>query len=134
MFIVKTPASLAICRWALLACLSLLLSPVGASAPPLEPLIVQLKWQPQFQFAGYYAALEYDFFREEGLDVTLLPGGSDIAPLIEVLEGRADYAIEAGELVYYRLQGKPVVALASIFQHSPAMLMTGQQVCAPRAI
>lgn len=118
------PASLAICRWVLLACLSLLLSPVGASAPPLEPVIVQLKWQPQFQFAGYYAALEYGFFREEGLDVTLLPGGSDIAPLIEVLEGRADYAIEAGELVYYRLQGKPVVALASIFQHSPAMLMT----------
>ncbi|SEB07470.1 ABC-type nitrate/sulfonate/bicarbonate transport system, substrate-binding protein [Thiothrix caldifontis] len=58
------------------------------------------------------------------MDVTLLPGGSDIAPLLEVLERRADYAIEAGELVYYRLQGKPVVALASIFQHSPAMLMT----------
>ncbi|OQX05980.1 MAG: hypothetical protein BWK73_32190 [Thiothrix lacustris] len=95
-----------------------------ASSPALEPVTVQLKWQPQFQFAGYYAALEYGFFREEGLDVTLLPGGSDVAPLIEVLEGRADYAIEAGELVYYRLQGKPVVALASIFQHSPAMLMT----------
>ena len=95
-----------------------------AAQPPLESLTVQLKWQPQFQFAGYYAALEYGFFREEGLDVSLLPGGSDIAPLTEVLEGRADYAIEAGELVYYRLQGKPVVALASIFQHSPAMLMT----------
>lgn len=116
--------SLAIYRWALLACLSLLLSPVGASAPPLEPVIVQLKWQPQFQFAGYYAALEYGFFHEEGLDVTLVPGGPDIAPLTEVMEGRADYAIEAGDLVYYRLLGKPVVALASIFQHSPGMLMT----------
>ena len=52
-----------------------------AAQPPLESLTVQLKWQPQFQFAGYYAALEYGFFREEGLDVTLLPGGTDIAPL-----------------------------------------------------
>lgn len=107
-----------------LGLLCCLLGKLASAAPPLEPVTVQLKWQPQFQFAGYYAALEYGFFQEEGLDVTLLPGGTDIAPLIEVLEGRADYAIEAGELVFYRLQGKPVVALASIFQHSPAMLMT----------
>ncbi|WML90226.1 ABC transporter substrate-binding protein [Thiothrix lacustris] len=95
-----------------------------ASSPPLEPITLQLKWKPQFQFAGYYAAQEKGFFRDEGLDVTLQPGGADIAPLTEVLEGRAQYAIEAGELVYYRLQGKPVVAVASIFQHSPAVLMT----------
>jgi PAS domain S-box-containing protein len=109
--------------WVLWLCL-LCCHQVSASTRPLEPLTLQLKWQPQFQFAGYYAAQAKGFFREEGLDVTLQPGGSDIAPLTEVLEGRAQYAIEAGELVYYRLQGKPVVALASIFQHSPAMLMT----------
>jgi PAS domain S-box-containing protein len=108
-----------------LLCFGLLcFTQANAANRPLEPVTVQLKWQPQFQFAGYYAAQEYGFFREEGLDVTLVPGGSDIAPLTEVLEGRAEYAIEAGELVYYRLQGKPVVALASIFQHSPAVLMT----------
>ncbi|OQX07955.1 MAG: hypothetical protein BWK73_26685 [Thiothrix lacustris] len=107
-----------------LGLLCCVLGTLASAAPPLEPVSVQLKWQPQFQFAGYYAALEYGFFREEGLDVTLLPGGTDIAPLTELMEGRADYAIEAGDLVYYRLQGKPVVALASIFQHSPAMLMT----------
>lgn len=95
-----------------------------AATPPLEHVTLQLKWHPQFQFAGYYAAQVKGFFREEGLEVTLQAGGPDIAPLTEVLEGRAQYAIEAGELVYYRLQGKPVVALASIFQHSPAVLMT----------
>lgn len=105
--------------------LGLLLSKVGVAAnPALEPLTLQLKWQPQFQFAGYYAAQIKGFFREEGLDVTLRPGGPDISPVQEVLDGRAQYAIDAGELVYYRLQGKPVVALASIFQHSPAVLMT----------
>ena len=107
----------------LLVCLVLLHS-ASAASPQLDTVTLQLKWQPRFQFAGYYAAQYKGFFREEGLDVTLQPGGSDIAPLTEVLEGRAQYAIEAGELVYYRLQGKPVVALASIFQHSPAVLMT----------
>jgi PAS domain S-box-containing protein len=105
----------------------LLLMPVAMAVPAasrLEPVTLQLKWKPQFQFAGYYAALGKGFFREEGLDVTLQPGGPDIAPLREVMEGRAQYGIDAGELVYYRLQGQPVVALASIFQHSPAVLMT----------
>ncbi len=114
-------------RYAGLLWLCLLLMPVAMAAsapPPLEPVTLQLKWKPQFQFAGYYAAQSKGFFREEGLDVTLQPGGPNIAPVKEVMEGRAQYGIDAGELVYYRLQGQPVVALASIFQHSPAVLMT----------
>ncbi|MDD5393043.1 MAG: ABC transporter substrate-binding protein [Thiothrix sp.] len=109
--------------WTLWLCL-LFFGQAIAAPPPLESVTLQLKWQHQFQFAGYYAAVEKGFFRDEGLDVTLQAGGPDISPLTEVLEGRAQYAVEAGELVYYRLQGKPVVALASIFQHSPAILMT----------
>ncbi len=94
-----------------------------AAPPQPEHITLQLKWHHQFQFAGYYAAQAKGFFHEEGLDVELKAGGPEIAPLKEVLEGRAQYGIDAGELVYYRLQGKPVVALASIFQHSPALLM-----------
>ncbi|MBU0654181.1 MAG: ABC transporter substrate-binding protein [Gammaproteobacteria bacterium] len=114
-----------LCRqlWAGMFLLCLSSGMAQASTPALEQVTLQLKWRHQFQFAGYYAAQEKGFFREEGLEVRLNPGGSDIAPLVEVLEGRAQYAVEAGELVYYRLQGKPVVALASIFQHSPAVLM-----------
>ncbi len=113
---------LRVVTWMMLACL---LPASGlASQPVLENVTLQLKWRHQFQFAGYYAAQEKGFFHEEGLNVSLLPGGPAIAPLTEVMEGRAQYAIDAGELVYYRLQGKPVVALASIFQHSPAVLMT----------
>jgi ABC-type nitrate/sulfonate/bicarbonate transport system substrate-binding protein len=82
------PVNLTLYRWVLLVCLCLLLPSVSTSAPPLEPVTVQLKWQPQFQFAGYYAAQEYGFFHEEGLDVTLVPGEPDIAPLTEVMEGR----------------------------------------------
>jgi PAS domain S-box-containing protein len=108
--------------WVVLLCLLPLVA--GAAPQPLEQVTLQLKWFDQFQFAGYYAAQEKGFFRDEGLDVVLKPGGPDIAPLAEVMDGRAQYAIEAGELVYYRLQGKPVVAVAGVFQHSPAVLMT----------
>lgn len=119
--------ALQLLRYVELLLFCLLLMPVAMAAPavrPLESVTLQLKWKPQFQFAGYYAAQSKGFFREEGLDVTLQPGGPNIAPIKEVMEGHAQYGIDAGELVYYRLQGKPVVALASIFQHSPAVLMT----------
>lgn len=100
--------------------------PVWVIAAPVtvDAVTLQLKWRHQFQFAGYYAAQQQGFFRDEGLSVTLREGGPDISPLNAVLSGQAQYAIDAGELVYHRLQGKPVVALASIFQHSPAVLMT----------
>lgn len=109
--------------WILGLCL-LFFSQVITAAPPLESVTLQLRWYHQFQFAGYYAAVEKGFFREEGLDVTLQAGWPNISPLTEVLEGRAQYAVEAGDLVYHRLQGKPVVALASIYQHSPTILVT----------
>ena len=39
---------------------------------------MQLKWKHQFQFAGYYAALEQGFYRDAGLDVSIREGGPDI--------------------------------------------------------
>ena len=44
------------------------LSSASAAEPP-EQVTLQLKWSHQFQFAGYYAAVEKGFFADEGLDV-----------------------------------------------------------------
>ncbi len=84
---------------------------------------LQLRWHHQFQFAGYYAAVEKGFYRDEGLDVRLHEGDPAHQPVGEVLAGRAQYAEGNSELLYYRLQGKPLIALASIFQHSPSVLL-----------
>jgi len=89
-----------------------------------EKLVLQLKWQHQFQFAGYYAAQEKGYYRDEGLDVTLRPAGPDDDPISLVLQGQADYGVANSELMLYHLNGKPVTALASIFQHSPIVLMS----------
>jgi NitT/TauT family transport system substrate-binding protein len=54
----------------------------GASAQELTPVSVQLQWVPQAQFAGYYAAKALGFWEEQGLDVTIVDGGPDIAPQV----------------------------------------------------
>lgn len=91
-------------------------------APP-TPVRLQLKWSHQFQFAGYYAAVEKGYFREAGLDVALLEGSGSIDPVAEVLSGRAEFGVGNSELVIHRSEGKPVVALAVILQHSPFVLV-----------
>nr|CAA6814578.1 MAG: diguanylate cyclase/phosphodiesterase (GGDEF & EAL domains) with PAS/PAC sensor(s) [uncultured Thiotrichaceae bacterium] len=96
-----------------------------AEEPTTSSVTLQLKWKHKFQFAGYYAALHKGFFQDEGLDVKLAEGGPGIAPIEKVLAGHESfYGVEAGELLYERLQGKPLIAVASIYQHSPATLIT----------
>jgi len=115
----------ALTRWQqLLYCLTLLagsLSP--ALADHLDVVNLQLRWHHQFQFAGYYAALAQGYYREAGLDVRIHAGAPGRTPVDEVLAGRAEYGEANSELLYQRLQGEPLVALAAIFQHSPSVLL-----------
>jgi len=87
---------------------------------------LQLRWHHQFQFAGYYAALEKGFYKDEGIEVRLRSGDPDHLPVSEVLSGSAQYGEGNSEILYQRLQGKPLIALAAIFQHSPSVLLTLQ--------
>lgn len=89
-----------------------------------EPVRIQLKWHHQFQFAGYYVALEQGFFAEEGLDVELLerdPGENNI---LQVLRGEADYGVADSVLLLYNEYDAGVHIVAPIFQHSPNVLIT----------
>jgi diguanylate cyclase (GGDEF)-like protein len=90
---------------------------------PLQVIDFQLRWKHQFQFAGYYAAIAQGYYQEEGLQVRLHEGGPGKTPVEEVLAGRAQYAESNSELLFERLRGKPLVALAVIFQHSPSVLL-----------
>ncbi|QBE64345.1 ABC transporter substrate-binding protein [Pseudoduganella lutea] len=93
-----------------------------APAFGLEKVAVQLKWRHQFQFAGYYAAQDKGYYRDEGLEVTLLDALPDGDPVRSVLSGRAQYGTGNSSLLVYRARGEPVVVLATIFQHSAAAL------------
>ncbi|GAB7080929.1 ABC transporter substrate-binding protein [Megalodesulfovibrio paquesii] len=93
------------------------------STAAAAPLTVQLKWRHQFQFAGYYAALAQGYYRDAGLQVELKEWTGPQSPVEEVLAGRADVAVGAADILQARLQGQPVVLLASIFQRSPLALL-----------
>lgn len=98
----------------------------------LEPVTLQLQWNHQFQFSGYYAALEKGFYKEAGLDVTINDGGYDstghaIVPEAEVLFNRAQFGSTRTDLLINHSQGLPFVVLANIMQHSPYIFLTTEQ-------
>lgn len=106
----------------------------AAPAGSARVVRIQLKWQHQFQFAGFYAALDQGYFRDAGLDVRLLPGGPDIDPAKVVVGGGAEFGIGNSSLLISRAWGAPVVAVAAIMQHSPFVLVAsrGRGVDGPR--
>lgn len=106
----------------LATCLLVPLRP--ALAEDLQPVRVQLKWTHQFQFAGYYAAIEQGYYRDAGFDVTLLEHTPGVTPIDQLIGGRVDYAVGDSGVLLYRSTGVPLVALAAIFQESPSMLIT----------
>jgi len=97
------------------------------SAHAAEKIALQLKWYSSFQFAGYYAALEKGFYAEEGLDVIIRERDSRLNPVDQVVAGEAQFGISDSSLVLHRLQGKPVVVLAAVFNHSPLVLLTREE-------
>jgi len=92
-------------------------------ARELAPVRVQLKWLHQFQFAGYYAAVEKGFYRDAGLDVTLIEGKLGVDPAHIVLDGGAEFGVGTPEILLLRAEGEPLVALGVIFQHSPYVFL-----------
>lgn len=107
------------------ASIALALLSGNCEAEKLEKVTLQLKWKHQFQFAGYYAAVAKGFYQEAGLEVALVEAKSGEPYVDPVLNGQAEFGVASSELVVLRAQGKPVVALAPIYQHSPLVLIVG---------
>jgi len=97
------------------------LSTGGAYAA--DDLTLQLKWVTQAQFAGYYVALEKGFYGDEDLNVTIKPGGPDIAPTQVIAGGGADVTGEwMPAALAARERGLPLVNIAQPFKSSGMML------------
>ncbi len=95
----------------------------AGTAQAADELTLQLKWVTQAQFAGYYVAKEKGFYDEAGLDVTILPGGPDIAPPQVIAGGGADVVLEwMPAALASREKGVPLVNIAQVFKRSGMML------------
>lgn len=88
-----------------------------------DEFTIQLKWLTQGQFAGYFVALEKGFYEEAGLDVTIKPGGPDIAPPQVIAAGGADVIVDwMPAALAARERGVPLVNVAQVFDRSGMML------------
>lgn len=92
-----------------------------------EKVSIQLKWQHSFQFAGYYAALEKGFYRDEGLDVSLKEIDFTKDFVEQVLRNESEYGVSDSTLLVYHLKGEPVVLVNQFFQHSPLVFLSHRE-------
>lgn len=100
--------------------------PLLANDQPHEPpdhVVLQLRWLHQPQFVGYHMAKAKGFYADAGLDVEIRPGGKGISPVLEVLAGRADFGVGNTEVLTSYASGEPLLALASVYQHSPSIFL-----------
>ena len=89
----------------------------AGAAQAADEVTLQLKWVTQAQFAGYYVALEKGFYEEEDLDVTIKPGGPDIAPEQVIAGGGADVITTwMAAALAARERGLPLVNIAQPFK------------------
>ena len=96
---------------------------MGTMAQAADDVTLQLKWVTQAQFAGYYVAQDKGFYEEEDLNVTIKPGGPDIAPTQVLAGGGADVAVEwMPAALAAREKGLPMVNIAQPFKSSGMML------------
>ncbi|MEP5151724.1 ABC transporter substrate-binding protein [Planktotalea sp.] len=99
------------------------LGAMSTMAHAADELTLQLKWVTQAQFGGYYVALDKGFYAEEDLDVTIKPGGPDIAPTQVLAGGGADVTVEwMPAALAAREKGLPMVNIAQPFKSSGMML------------
>jgi NitT/TauT family transport system substrate-binding protein len=90
----------------------------------LQPVSLQLQWVPQAQFAGYYVALDKGWYLDEGIDLTIKPGGPDITPIDIVAAGESDFGTGLlADLCIAIQKGKPVISIGQIQQKNGLLLI-----------
>ena len=100
-----------------------LFAAMATGAQAADDVTLQLKWVTQAQFAGYYVAAAKGFYEAEGLNVTILPGGPDVAPTQVIAGGGADVVIDwMPSALAAREKGLALVNIAQPFKSSGMML------------
>jgi ABC-type nitrate/sulfonate/bicarbonate transport system substrate-binding protein len=92
---------------------------------PVAHVTLALDWTPNTNHTGIYVALEKGWYKQEGINLTVLPYSSSIAPEQLVGTGQADFGISFTEgVTSARAAGEPVVSIAAIIQHNTSALIS----------
>jgi diguanylate cyclase (GGDEF)-like protein len=107
---------------AVFTCCALFVPNAYTKATPRR-VTLQLSWHHQYQFAGYYLAEILGYYEQENLQVKILPGRPQLSTVDEVVSEQADFGIGNSDLILHFAEGKPIKALATIYQHAPTILI-----------
>jgi polar amino acid transport system substrate-binding protein len=103
-----------------------------ALAQNLQKVSLQLEWKHQFEFAGFYAAIEQGYYKDAGIELEMFEyrEGTDIAK--KVTSGEVDFGLFSSQLILERLKGEPVVLLASLFKQNALALAVQPYIQTPK--
>jgi NitT/TauT family transport system substrate-binding protein len=94
----------------------------------MTPVEIQLNWFPEAEHGGYYAAVVHGYYAEEGLEVTLKPGGPNFPLMENVATGRTAFGVDnADKLLRARAEEADVVAVFAPIQDSPRCIMAHEE-------
>jgi NitT/TauT family transport system substrate-binding protein len=109
---------------------ALVLAACGGTSPNTTqstapvPVTLQLQWVTQAQFAGYYVALDKGWYLEEGIELTIRPGGPDISPINSVRTGTAEFGTSLlADIIVAKQQANDLVSIAQIQQTNGLLLI-----------
>jgi NitT/TauT family transport system substrate-binding protein len=93
----------------------------------LTPVTLQTDWYPQPEHGGFYDAQIRGYYRDEGLELTILPGGPYVNNDQQVSVGAAQFAMGSSDHVLEAIgNGVPLVAVAATMQRDPQAIMVHQ--------
>lgn len=102
----------------------ILIQPGHSQDQPREKVVLSLQWLTQCQFAGYYVALKKGFYKEEGIDLTILPGATDINPIFQVSSKTADFGTKwLADFIAAKSTGAPLISIAQVLQSNGLILI-----------
>ncbi len=95
-----------------------------ASAAKPVAVTLALNWFPEAEHGGFYAALIHNHYADEGLNVTIRPGGPKVPVIADVASGTVEFGVDnADKLLLGRVQQADVVAVMAPIQDSPRCIM-----------
>jgi NitT/TauT family transport system substrate-binding protein len=103
--------------------------PSSSSSSPSElskptDITLALNWFPEAEHGGFYAALVHGYYEEEGLKVTIRPGGPGVRVIADVASGVVNFGVDnADKLLVWRAQQADAVAVMGPIQDSPRCIM-----------
>ncbi len=81
-------------------------------------------WFPQAQFGGYYVAYKKGFYKNNGIDIEILTGGSERSATDMLGEKKVDFAVVwLSDAIQRRAEGMRLVNIAQIIQRSALMFV-----------